>query len=112
MDNKSNLIIIVYVDDLLIRSRDINKLSGIKKLQNKFKMNDLGPISNILGINVEREGLTGKLKISQGRYANDLLKKFRMFYCKSVVTPIESNTKISKEDEPKTEQEMEDKLYI
>lgn len=113
--NESDLVIIVYVDDLLIGSRDINKLNERKKkLQQKFKMNDLGPISSILGIHVERDGPTGNLKLSQTRYANDLLKKFGMFDCKSVATPIESNTKVSKEDGPKSEQEtreMEDKPY-
>lgn len=47
-------------------------------------------------------------------YANDLLKKFGMYDCKSVVTPVEPTTKISSKNEPKTEEEMrkmEDKPY-
>lgn len=114
-EEKSDLIIIIYVDDLLIGSRDIQKLNRRKKLlQQKFKMNDLGQISSILGVHVERDGPTGKMKLSQRRYANDLLIKFNMSDCKPISTPMEPNTKISKEDGPKTEQEiqeMEDKPY-
>lgn len=77
-------------------------------------MNDLEPISNILGINIERHGSTGSMRLSQRRYASDLLRKFGMSDCKPVTTPMESNTKISKEDGPKSEREiqkMEDKPY-
>lgn len=113
--SKSDLIIIVYVDDLLIGSRDINKLNERKKLlQRKFKINDLGPVSNILGISIERDGLTGSLTLSQRRYASDILKKFGMSDCKPVTTPIESSTKISKRNEPQSEQkikEMKSKPY-
>lgn len=54
------------------------------------------------------------MKLSQERYASDSLKKFGMYDFKSITTSIGSNIKISKEDEPKTEQEiqvMEDKPY-
>ncbi|XP_070153734.1 uncharacterized protein [Polyergus mexicanus] len=75
-------------------------------------MNDLVPICNILGVNIERNGPTGNMRLSQGRYASDLFKKFRMSDCKPITTPMDSNTKVSKEDGPKSEQEireMEDK---
>jgi len=55
-------------------------------LQRKFKMNDLGPASNILGLNIKRDGHTGNLKLSQKRHASDLLKKFGMLDCKTVTT--------------------------
>jgi len=49
-NQENDVIIIVYVDDLLIGSRNINKLNKRKK--RKCKMNDLEPISNILDIKI------------------------------------------------------------
>lgn len=87
-------------------------------LRQQFKMNDLESINNILnnilGVHIERDGSTESMKLSQRRYANDLLTKFEMSNCKPIATPIEPSAKISKEDGPKSEQEiqeMEDKLY-
>ena len=37
--------------------------------------------------------------ISQTKYANDVLKIFKMMNCKPTVTPIVTGTKLSKEDD-------------
>lgn len=68
----------------------------------------MGSVSNILGVSIERDGLTGSLTLSQRRYASDILKKFGMSNCKPVTTPIESNTKIFKRNEPQSEQEIKE----
>jgi len=96
-DKESDLVIVIYVDDLLIGSRDIHKLNERKKaLRQKFKMNDLELISNILGVHIERDGLTGSMKLSQKRYANDLLMKFEMSDSKPIATSMEPRAKISR----------------
>lgn len=62
-DEENDIIIIVYVDDLLIGSRDINRLNERKKiLKQMFKINDLGPLC-ILDINIERKGSTEENEI-------------------------------------------------
>ena len=37
--------------------------------------------------------------ICQSKYANDVLKRFRLLNCKPAVTPIKTRTKLSKEDD-------------
>ena len=37
--------------------------------------------------------------ICQSKYANDVLKRFRMLNCKTAVTPIATGTKLSKDDD-------------
>lgn len=66
----------------------------------KFKTRDL--VSNILGINVTREGATGSIKLMKTKYIQNLLNKFNMTECKAVATPIESNTVLSKQIGPQT----------
>lgn len=106
--HEKRVIMTVYVDDMVIASKDINELNNVKrKLQSEFEIQDLGQITDILGIRVEREGKTGSLKLSQQKYVQELLEKFKMTLAKTVSTPIESNTKITKELGPKNEEERQ-----
>jgi len=68
-------------------------------------MTDLGTISNILGIEVQCEGKTGKICLLHQKHVNELCEKFDMRNAKTMSTPIESNVKISKEMYSKTEDE-------
>jgi len=106
---------VIYIDDLILTSKDINMLRNVKtKLKKAFKMTDLGTISNILGIKVQREDEIEEICLSQKKYVNKLCEKFDMRNAKTVPMPIESNVKISKEMCPKTEdekREMEKRPY-
>lgn len=104
--NEKRVIMIIYVDDIILASKDLKELNTVKrKLKSEFEITDLGQITDILGIHIEREGETGSIKLSQEKYINDLLKKFNMNSAKTVSTPIESNTKITKDLEPKDDEE-------
>lgn len=96
--NENNrVIIIIYVDDLLIASKSLHKLQKLKEvLRNEFQMNDLGPVNDILGINIKRDGPTGKMRLTQRRYITDMLQTFGMEDCKPISTPFESNQKLTK----------------
>ncbi|KAL4364247.1 hypothetical protein GQ457_04G014290 [Hibiscus cannabinus] len=59
-----------------------------------FEMIDVGLICYYLGLEVE-ESEDGTF-ISQKGYAKEVLKKFKMFYCNPVDTPMESGVKLSK----------------
>ncbi|KAL3526880.1 hypothetical protein ACH5RR_011536 [Cinchona calisaya] len=53
---------------------------------------ELGQLKHFLGLEVDR---TQKgIFLHQQKYSKDLLKKFRMFECKSILTPMEPNTKM------------------
>lgn len=104
--NEKRVIMIIYVDDLILASKDLKELNTVKKkLKSKFEIVDLGEITDILGIHVERDGKIGSMKLSQEKYIDDLLKKFNMNSAKTVSTPIESNTKITKDMGPENDEE-------
>lgn len=70
---ENRVIIIIYVDDLLVASRDIKELHKVKKiLMSKFQMKNLESASRILGINIERDGPTGSIKLPQCQYIRNL----------------------------------------
>lgn len=110
-----NVIIVVYVDDLLVASKSLEVLQKVKLELNKiFKMKDLGPVNEILGIQIERDGDKGSIKISQKKYINEIIERFGMDSCKTAYTPLASGIKLSKEMEPKNTDEiklMENKPY-
>jgi len=107
--HSETVIVIVYVDDLLIASRNLKVLNTVKsKLCEKFKTKDLGPVTEILGICVEREGATGSIRISQDAYVKRIIEKFAMSYAKSVLTPNEAGIKLSRDQEATSKEEKEE----
>lgn len=94
---KSDIIITIYVDDLLIASADIDKINLIKELlKREFKIKDLGIVKDILGMRIERNGTVGSIKLSQKKYIQDVLEKFAMTECNPLNTPLEINLDMTK----------------
>ena len=54
--NRKYIFLVLYVDDILLASSDVNLLLETKKfLSSKFDMKDLGKASFILGIEIHRD---------------------------------------------------------
>ena len=71
---EKQVIIGVYVDDLVICSSHLRNISAIKKeLAVYFPIKDLGPIGTIIGWKISRDRVNRKLKISQCPYIYDKL---------------------------------------
>jgi len=102
-ENENTVIVLIYVDDLILASKNIDNLAKLKnKLKQEFHISDLSPISQILGINVERNEATGKIKLNQRKYINKLISRFGMAESKTVSTPCDVSQKlIEKDEEPK-----------
>ena len=54
-----------------------------------------------------RDNANGILKLSQSKYVKKVLNRFNMNKAKPVSTPLCSHFKLSKEQSPKTEEEMD-----
>eukprot|EP00253_Pinus_taeda_P014468 PITA_14468 len=87
-------IIVLYVDDLILTSDDQLIKSCKEDLAREFEMKDMGLMHYFLGMEVWQRD--GELFVSQGMYANEILRRFHMEMCKSMETPLASNWK--KED--------------
>jgi len=66
-----------------------------KKLNIRFEMSDLGPLSYFLGIAVT--GDENGLHLSQERYAKEILRQFQFSSSHPCSTPLSPGTKLSKE---------------
>jgi hypothetical protein len=70
-------------------------------LNARFQMTDLGPLTNILGWQIERNRSCRSMFIHQTKYANKVIERFGSSL-HPVVTPMEPSTKLTVEDCPKT----------
>jgi hypothetical protein len=83
--------ILLYVNDFIIASKDLQEMMGIKnKLKRKFQMRDFGNLRYFLGIQIMRTEQT--MHLSQAAYVESLLVKFGMSDCQQVKTPLGQNS--------------------
>lgn len=90
--------LLLYVDDLIILSENIEQINKIKQLVSKeFEMRDMGETKSFLGINIERDRSHGILRINQRGYLEDVLHRFGMTECNPCSTPMECQLKLKME---------------
>jgi transposase InsO family protein len=83
------IIIAVYVDDLVIVAPSSRVTSTKKLFTDEFKMTDLGEISWLLGMQVIRDRYARTISLNQTQYANEILALFKMSDCKGISTPLD-----------------------
>ena len=90
--NGDILLVCVCVDDLIITGNNSILFEAFKKAMSlEFDMTDIGLISYYLGLEVKQ--MEQGIFISQETYTKEILKKFKMFDCNTLNTPMESGTK-------------------
>ena len=93
------LIVAIYIDDLIIAGKGLKGVNEIKhQLAQSFKMSDLGDIKVCLGIQIERDRKNRTLTISQPKYAQKILNRFKMADSKPIATPIEPGASTESEE--------------
>eukprot|EP00253_Pinus_taeda_P034018 PITA_34018 len=83
------LIIVLYVDDLILIGDDELIKSCEKDLAREFEMKDMGLMHYFLGMEVWQRD--GEEFVSQGKYANEIIRRFHMDMCKPMETPLTGN---------------------
>ncbi|XP_019228108.1 PREDICTED: uncharacterized protein LOC109209314 [Nicotiana attenuata] len=88
------VVILVYVDDLLVTGSDLTLIKQVRKrLQERFKMKDLGELKYFFGIDFSRsqEGIV----MCQMKYALELVSELGLAGGKPAATPLEFNHKLT-----------------
>ena len=92
-DSRGQVLIIIYVDDLVIEGEHLADIEHIKKLlSSRFEMTDMKELHYFLGIEVIQT--PDGIMLSQKHYILNLLYKFGMTQCKPVTTPLDQNLKL------------------
>ena len=97
------VIVCLYVDDMLIISKDIVDINATKKmLAKRFDMKDLGVADFILGVKIYKT--QHGLALSQSHYISKVLGHFEYLNFKEVKTPIDVNLALAKNKGPSESQ--------
>ena len=83
------LILLLYVDDLFITGGERPIAACKKDLATKYEMTDIGLMHYYLGMEVWQ--VPSHTFLGQGKYAVDVLRRFRMEDYRPMATPIISN---------------------
>jgi hypothetical protein len=86
-------VLALYVDDNIIVGLAGSFNVGFKSAFGvRFSMQDLGPMSWLLGMTVERDRGNRIIRIGQQQYVLDMLERFNVVDCKPVGSPMVVNT--------------------
>ena len=94
---KAETIILIYVDDVLVLSRDLQEIKNIEiHLRASFDLKSLGDLHRCLGLDfkVNKQSIS----LNQRTYVNSVLKRFKMEDYHAVSTPIAAGTRLTKGD--------------
>lgn len=97
--NQADMIVVcLYVDDLLVTGSNQSIIERFKgSMRSEFEMTDLGTLNYFLGL--EFQYSSQGIVLHQRRYVQEVLRRFNMENCKEVATPIETNAKLSLDEE-------------
>lgn len=80
------VILFPYVDDLFLTGAEPLIIQCKKQLASEFDMMDLGLMHYYLGLEIWQK--LGEVFLGQGKCVIEILKKFGMMNCKSMLTPM------------------------
>ena len=88
--NTGMVYLLVYVDDLIIATKDLETLQTVKQhLKDQFDVTDMGELKFFLGIQITRNRTERTLQLHQHHHTIRLLNAFGMQDSKPVSTPME-----------------------
>ncbi|GKD93879.1 uncharacterized mitochondrial protein-like protein [Tanacetum coccineum] len=92
------LLVHVYVDDIIFGSTKKELCNAFEKLMHeKFQMSSMGELTFFLGLQVKQK--KDGIFISQDKYIDEILKKFRFIEVKTVSTPMETQKPLLKDED-------------
>jgi Reverse transcriptase (RNA-dependent DNA polymerase) len=96
------IILLLYAEDMLVIESDLKKIKALKmRLESKFAMKDLGAARQIL-----------RMRTTRDRKDQNILQRFNMDKCKSIISSLASNFKLSHDGCSKDDKEKEETRNI
>ncbi|GJV44041.1 putative ribonuclease H-like domain-containing protein [Tanacetum coccineum] len=97
--NKKDIMLVqVYVDDIIFGSTNKSWCDEFEALmQSRFQMSSMGELTFFLGLQVKQN--KGGIFISQDKYVAEILKKFDLVNVKAAITPMETKSPLTKDEE-------------
>ena len=107
-DDRSFVHLLLYVDDMLIATKDKEEIRKVKvQLSKEFEMKDLGATKKILGMEILGNRKADKLYLSQKGYIEKVLHRFNMQNAKLVSTPLVLHFRLSFALSPQSDDDVD-----
>ncbi|CAI7877714.1 unnamed protein product [Closterium sp. NIES-53] len=88
-EGEKQLVILLYVDDIILFSDSKDLIREVKQwLGAEFAMRDLGPVTYYLGMHVDCDRANGTIHLHQEKYVKEVVESFGMGNSKLVGTPL------------------------
>ena len=95
----SKILLTIHVDDAIVATNDYEYYQQfINELGTSFELSASGKLTWFLGCKVEQDLVKGTVRMSQEKYCNDVLKRFKMSDTNAVHTPCEANQHLQASD--------------
>ena len=102
-DSETDMILILYVDNLLLLGEDHSKIEDVKRQLGKlYQIKDFGPTSFYLGIRITRDRTQWIIWIDQQAYIENTLKRFKLHDANNTKTPLLASVHLEKSETPAT----------
>ncbi|XP_042954676.1 uncharacterized mitochondrial protein AtMg00810-like [Carya illinoinensis] len=96
-EGNSFVALLLYIDDILLASSDIDSIEIVKKsLSAEFKLKDLGLAKFFFSMEIARS--KKGISLSQRKYALELISDSGLLAAKSALFPTDTHVKLSKDD--------------
>src|SRR5438046_5492640 len=97
INKKTDIIIAMWVDDLIIFGKDMASINDLKaQLNEEYEMKDLGELRYFLGIQVHHDRERKIIHISQSGYNRTILERYGMENSKPASTPLSTSARLIK----------------
>jgi hypothetical protein len=91
--------LLLYVDDIILTTSSVALLQQIiSTLKREFTMKDLGPLHHFMGVSIQHQA--DGLFLTQHQFALNILECAGMMDCKPILTPMDTQAKVSAEFMP------------
>ena len=95
-----DMILILYVNNLLLLGEDHSKIKDVKhQLGKLYQMKALGPTSSYLGIRITRDHTRQTIWIDQQGYIENALKRIKLHDANNTKTPLHASVHLEKLEE-------------
>ncbi len=92
INGDSITILLLYVDDILIATNNVDKLKEIEtELKQEYKITSLGEPKKFLGLEIARDTTKNEIKLYQTTFTKKIIKRFGLEKGRSVYTPMITN---------------------
>jgi len=100
----SKILLTIHVDDAIVATNDDEYYQNfMDELGISFELSASGKLTWFLGCKVEQDLVKGTVRMSQKKYCNDVLKRFKISDVNAVHTPCEANQHLQASTSPSME---------